>query len=89
MAIPDDRGDESFADDLNMWRGIVSGRVALLLRSTEIQPAAAPICPPSPWPGGVFRSLGPRFACVPWVTPPRRLCIPSLAWMDVVRSYQR
>lgn len=45
MAIPDDRGDESFADDLNMWPGIVSGRVALLLRSTEIQPAAAPICP--------------------------------------------
>ena len=32
------RGDESFADDLNMGRGIVSGRVALLLRSTEIQP---------------------------------------------------
>ena len=25
--------------------GIVSGRVALLLRSIEIQPAAAPICP--------------------------------------------
>lgn len=45
MAIPDDRGDESFADDLNMWPGIVSGRVALSLRSTEIQPAAAPICP--------------------------------------------
>lgn len=36
--IPDDRGDESFADDLNMGRGIVSGRVALLLRSTEIPP---------------------------------------------------
>ena len=45
MEIPDDWGDESFADDLNMWPGIVSGRVALLLRSTEIQPAAAPICP--------------------------------------------
>lgn len=45
MEIPDDRGDESFADDLNMWPGIVSGRVALLLRSAEIQPAAAPICP--------------------------------------------
>ncbi len=36
--IPRDRGDESFADDLNMGRGIVSGRVALLLRSTEIRP---------------------------------------------------
>lgn len=36
--ISDDRGDESFADDLNMGRGIVSGRVALLLRSTEIRP---------------------------------------------------
>ena len=46
MEIPHDRGDESFADDLNMWPGIVSGRVALLLRSTEIQPAAALICPP-------------------------------------------
>ena len=39
MAIPDDRGDESFADDLNMWPGIVSGRVALLLRSSEIKPS--------------------------------------------------
>ena len=38
IAIPHDRGDESFADDLNMGRGIVSGRVALLLRSTEIPP---------------------------------------------------
>ena len=37
-SISDDRGDESFADDLNMGRGIVSGRVALLLRSTEIPP---------------------------------------------------
>jgi hypothetical protein len=38
IIISDDRGDESFADDLNMGRGIVSGRVALLLRSTEIRP---------------------------------------------------
>ena len=38
IAISHDRGDESFADDLNMGRGIVSGRVALLLRSTEIPP---------------------------------------------------
>ena len=28
--------DKSFADDLNKERGIVSRRVALLLRSTEI-----------------------------------------------------
>ena len=34
---------ESFADDLNARRGIVSGRVALLPRSTEIQPAVATI----------------------------------------------
>ena len=45
IAIPDDRGDESFADDLNMGRGIVSGRVALLLRSTEIRPPVPMICP--------------------------------------------
>ena len=38
---------ESFADDLNTRRGIVSGRVALLPRSTEIQPHAAPIRPPT------------------------------------------
>ena len=38
ITISHDRGDESFADDLNMGRGIVSGRVALLLRSTEIRP---------------------------------------------------
>ena len=49
MEIPNDWGDESFAYDLNMWPGIVSGRVALLLRSTEIQPVAAPICPRKPW----------------------------------------
>ena len=30
--------DESLVDDLNMERGIVSGRVALLLRSAEIKP---------------------------------------------------
>ena len=29
-------GDRSFADDLNKERGIVSCRVALLLRSSEI-----------------------------------------------------
>ena len=65
ITIPRDRGDESFADDLNMGRGIVSGRVALLLRSTEIRPHRpndllppqgphAPGCPPQPFspPGG-------------------------------------
>ena len=30
--------DKSFVDDLNMERGIVSSRVALLLRSAEIKP---------------------------------------------------
>ena len=30
--------DKSFADDLNLELGIVSSRVALLLRSTEIKP---------------------------------------------------
>lgn len=43
IAIPHAREDESFADDLNMKRGIVSSRVALLLRSTEIQPAVSKI----------------------------------------------
>ncbi|ODQ49594.1 hypothetical protein SAICODRAFT_228385 [Saitoella complicata NRRL Y-17804] len=32
------RGDESFADDLNEERGVVSSRVALLLRSAETKP---------------------------------------------------
>ena len=30
--------ERSFADDLNVQRGIVSSRVALLLRSAEIKP---------------------------------------------------
>ena len=55
IAIPDDRGDESFADDLNMGRGIVSGRVALLLRSAEIPPHRPddllPLPPAPPLPG--------------------------------------
>lgn len=45
--IPTERRVESFADDLNTRRGIVSGRVALLPRSTEIQPFVASIRPPS------------------------------------------
>ena len=43
--IPTERLVESFADDLNTRQGIVSGRVALLPRSTEIQPFVAPIRP--------------------------------------------
>ncbi len=54
IAIPNAQEDESFADDLNKKRGIVSSRVALLLRSTEIQPAVskirAPRAPPPPLP---------------------------------------
>ena len=46
MSIPHGRRAESFADDLNTRRGIVSGRVALLPRSTEIQPHVARIRPP-------------------------------------------
>ena len=38
MIISNIGGDKSFADDLNMERGIVSSRVALLLRSAEIKP---------------------------------------------------
>lgn len=44
-SLPHGRRAESFADDLNTRRGIVSGRVALLPRSTEIQPHVARIRP--------------------------------------------
>ena len=37
IASSDVSGDKSFADDLNKERGIVSCRVALLLRSAEIK----------------------------------------------------
>ncbi|KAK2450538.1 hypothetical protein QL285_009651 [Trifolium repens] len=43
-----ERRVESFADDLNTRRGIVSGRVALLPRSTEIQPLSLRFVPPHP-----------------------------------------
>ena len=43
IAISNAREDESFADDLNKKRGIVNSRVALLLRSIEIQPAVSKI----------------------------------------------
>jgi hypothetical protein len=49
---------ESFADDLNARRGIVSGRVALLPRSTEIQPTVATIrffTPQGQYVGGQIR----------------------------------
>ena len=42
-SISSGRREESFADDLNKRRGILSGRVALLPRSTEIQPSVASI----------------------------------------------
>lgn len=38
--------DKSFADDLIKGRGIVSGRVALLLRSAEIKPLFYRFVPP-------------------------------------------
>ena len=38
IAILDIGEDKSFADDLNTELGIVSSRVALLLRSAEIKP---------------------------------------------------
>ena len=44
--IPTERRVESFADDLNTRLGIVSGRVALLPRSTEIQPKSLRFDPP-------------------------------------------
>ena len=36
--------DKSFVDDLDMERGIVSVRVAFVLRSAEIQPIVLVIC---------------------------------------------
>ena len=67
------RRAESFADDLNTRRGIVSGRVALLPRSTEIQPLVARIRPsrttrPSVKARGTregFRVLGEIFETFP------------------------
>ncbi len=34
------RGDKSFADDFDVGAGVVSGRVALLLRSAETKPVS-------------------------------------------------
>ena len=70
ITIPDDRGDESFADDLNMGRGIVSGRVALLLRSTEIRPhRPKDLLPPSP-PPNPGSSKSNTLLCLPRENPP-------------------
>ena len=44
IAIPNGRTDTSIADDFNVPPGTVSSRVALLLRSTEVHPAAAKMC---------------------------------------------
>ena len=70
MSIPHGRRAESFADDLNTRRGIVSGRVALLPRSTEIQPHVARIRPSPTRPTG-RRSplLGPRLGVLPTSEP--------------------
>ena len=56
--ISTERLVESFADDLNTRQGIVSGRVALLPRSTEIQPCVAQIRP-SPLTRTVFSCSEP------------------------------
>ena len=66
ITISDDRGDESFADDLNMGRGIVSGRVALLLRSTEIPPHRPnDLLPLFPAPNSRVTLLPPLFGTWP------------------------
>ena len=44
MTISNIGRDKSFADDLNIERGIVSSRVAFLLRSAEIKPIVLEIC---------------------------------------------
>ena len=58
------RRDESFADDLNKKRGIVRCRVALLLRSLEIQPAVSKIrallAPPPPPSASLHEALFER-----------------------------
>ena len=85
-SIPTERRVESFADDLNTRRGIVSGRVALLPRSAEIQPfrRSDSSLPPStlllftPSPSGVGRDPGPpvprsRPGTNP-ARPPKRAC---------------
>ena len=48
---------KSFADDLNSERGIVSSRVALLLRSAEIKPLFHKICSIEHFPQPMGRSF--------------------------------
>ena len=43
---------------MNPLSGIVSGRVAMLLQSTPIQPAATPISPRKPWKRGCRKYRG-------------------------------
>ena len=52
------RGDESFADDLNVEGGTVSSRVALLLRSAEVKPFLLKICSSSEEHLSLLPSLG-------------------------------
>lgn len=51
------RRDKSFADDLIVHRGVVSGRVALLLRSAETKPLMPRFVPPMEPP---IRMVGPH-----------------------------
>ena len=84
-AIPNGRTDTSIADDFNVPPGTVSSRVALLLRSTEVLPAAASMCYLSeihpPQNSCMFRTRGCSDCGYPWgicrgpygqtVSPPR------------------
>ena len=49
------RRDKSFADDLIVHRGVVSGRVALLLRSAETKPLMPRFVPLRNHPIGLSR----------------------------------
>lgn len=60
IAIPNERQVKSFADDLITKRGVVSGRVALLLRSTETQPLLLDLENKSPPPLNTHGSPPPR-----------------------------
>ena len=62
--IPTERRVESFADDLNTRLGIVSGRVALLPRSTEIHPKSLRFVPLVAALGRGFRE--PWAGCRTW-----------------------
>ena len=72
--IPIERRVKSFADDFNTRWGIVSGRVALLPRSTKIHPCVALICPPSP-PSPPPKSPQNFLPCSIWRLTPQ--CLPE------------